>query len=129
MITAEVVLAFELLIEHGKDPFAKLIHYFVYLLLRRPVAYRRKLLGTEHFAGTLSHRSHSLLERLEKRSQLNVVTLHVHAIFVSLLLISVADVHHLDKSLTVNGLPAVLQNRNVSRWMCSLELRRLIITI
>ena len=93
-LSTEVQLVFQLVIKHGQDTFLKLFE-FLFDLFVCGLRFQFQLLGQEHRADSLGHRSYSLIKVGKELIELREVSLHVHSVVVERLLSTITDVHHL----------------------------------
>ena len=127
-VAAEVVLAFELRVEHRKNSEFELFQLSVQLLLCG-CRLQRQFLRNEHRADALRHRPNFLVENGEQVVQLGYVVLHVQSVAVGALLVAVRQVHHLDQGAPVHALVAILENWNRHRGVRLLELSCHVLTL
>ena len=104
------------MVEHGKDPFVKFSQVALDLLLLW-FGLQVEFLCIEHATDALGHRSDALVEVREELIALRHVGSHVHPVGVHVSPVTIANVHHLNHSRTVNGVCSVLQYWNVHTWM------------
>ena len=113
-VAAEVILSSQLAVEHGQNTVAELIHLAIYQLLAGLGVNRGEPLSAEHLTDLLCDRSDSLIKHLEQFPEHGQVLFHVHAVFVTLGLVAIVDVKHLDEGRAVDSLLAILKNWDVT---------------
>ena len=84
------------MVEHGKDPFVEFSQVALDLLLLW-LGLQVEFLCEEHATDALGDRAHALIEVREELVALSLVGSHVQPVCVYVSLVTIANVHHLNK--------------------------------